>query len=605
MTHPALQSLPFTLPALRAAYAAGIRPEAVIAEAFARLDALGDPGILIHDARAAALAEACALGSGPGRPDDRPLWGVPFVVKDNIDVAGLPTTAACADFAYLPQADATVVAALRAAGAICLGKANLDQFATGLVGTRTPWPVPRNALDPAIVPGGSSGGSGVAVAAGIAAFALGTDTAGSGRVPAALNGIVGLKPSLGALSATGMVPACRTLDTVSVFALTVADAWEVFAAAAAFDPADGYSRAFAPFRPEALPPGATIAVPDAAALAAGADADGRAAFAATAGRLRAQGFALREIDMAPFFALARLLYDGAWLAERAAALGERLTAAPDTLHPVTRAIIARGLVPTAVDAFRADYARADLRRACQQALEGAALLMVPSIPRFVTRAEDAADPIAHNSALGTWTNFVNLLDLCGLAVPTGPRGDGRPGSVTLLAAAGLDGRLAWLAERIEAGPMGALVPPRPGPALATAPATGEMTIAVCGAHMSGLPLNPQLTGRGGRFLGTAETSADYRLYALAGGGIARPGLVRGAKGSGAPVPLELWALPLAEVGGFLAGIPAPLGLGTIRLADGGSATGFLCEGAGLAGATDITASGGWRGYLAAQALSPA
>lgn len=445
-----IDRLPFTLAALERAYTEGLRPEQVVAEAFRRLDAVSDPGILIHEAREAALAEAQALGA----PDDRPLWGIPYIVKDNIDVAGMPTTAACPDFAYQAVEDAFVVARLRAAGAICLGKGNLDQFATGLVGVRTPYPVPRNALDPAIVPGGSSSGSAVAVAHGIATFSLGTDTAGSGRVPAALNGIVGLKPTLGALSASGTVPACRTLDTISIFALTVGDAWKVFNEAVAYDPMDAYSR---PLKRRTLtvpPPGLRIGVP-ADAFLQFLDGMQAASFSGTIHRLRAQGARIIEIDFGPFYAVARMLYEGAWLAERVSAVGERLTEAPETLHPTTRAVLEAGLTLTAVDVFRGMYRLKELERACRQKLAAVDVVAVPSIPGFVTRDEIDADPIGPNAMLGTYTNFVNLLNLCGIAVPTGSRGDGRPGSVTLLAPAGQDALCAAIAASVEDGPMGA------------------------------------------------------------------------------------------------------------------------------------------------------
>ncbi|MCR8548662.1 allophanate hydrolase [Salipiger sp. P9] len=593
------QDLPFTLPALRAAYAAGARPEDVIALAFTRLDAAGDPGVLIHDAREAALAAARGLGPR----DDRPLWGVPFVVKDNIDVAGMPTTAACPDFSYVADTDAFVVARLLAAGAICLGKANLDQFATGLVGLRTPYPVPRNAIDPEIVPGGSSSGSAVAVALGVAAFSLGTDTAGSGRVPGALNGIVGLKPSLGALSASGMIPACRTLDTISIFALTTADAWEVLAVSQAEDPADAYSRAFPAPRLSPLPPRLRIGVPTQDTLVTDGDADQAASFHATLTRMRTQGVEVAEIDLTPFYDVARLLYEGAWVAERTAAIGDRLTDKPETLHPVTRQIVSAGLGLTAVDAFRAQYRLAALRKLCLEALQGIDMLCVPTIPRFVTTAEIAVDPIGPNSLLGTYTNFVNLLDMSGLAVPTGLRRDGRRGSVTFLGRAGDDARLAAAAMLVEDGPMGATGWARPpAPTIAAGAGDDELPVFVCGAHMSGMPLNGELAALGARFLRACHTAPAYKLYALAGGPPRRPGLARVAQG-GRAIAGELWALPLASAGRFLSGIPAPLGLGTVELEDKSEEVGFICEAYGLDTALDVSEFGSWRAYMA-QAVAP-
>jgi allophanate hydrolase len=589
-----LEELPFTLDSLRAAYAAGLRPEQVVAEAFRRLDVVADPGIFINAARDSALAEARALGPEP----DRPLWGVPYVVKDNIDVAGMPTTAACPDFAYDAKGDAFVIARLRAAGAICLGKTNLDQFATGLVGVRSPFGAPRNALDPTLVPGGSSSGSAVAVAHGIAAFALGTDTAGSGRVPAALNGIVGLKPSLGALSGTGMVPACRTLDTISVFAMTVADAWRVLEAAAGYDGADAYSRAVE-LKPVCLPSaGLTVGVPSAASLETFGDDVQAAAFRRAVDALRERGFVVVELDFASFYEVARMLYEGAWLAERVAAVGDRLTNAPETLHPTTRAVLEPGLKLSAVDAFRGMYRLKERERACRQLLAEVDVLAVPTIPTFVTMEEIASDPIGPNSRLGTYTNFVNLLDMCGIAVPTGPRSDGRPGSVTLLAPAGQDALCAAVGTLLEAGPPGATGWTRTVSNLPDVASRGdEIAIAVCGAHMSGLPLNHELTSRGGRLLHATRTAPEYALYALSGGPPFRPGLVRRGNG-GASIDLEVWLLPATQMGSFIAVIPAPLSIGTIQLEDGGTVKGFLCEAFGLSGSTDITASGGWRSWLA-------
>ncbi|MEP9386055.1 allophanate hydrolase [Mesorhizobium sp. KR9-304] len=588
-----IEDLPFTLRSLRQAYAQGTRPTDVVKEAFRRLDAVADPGIFIHDAREKALAATRALGE----PDGRPLWGVPFAVKDNIDVADMPTTVACPDFAYGAEADAFVVTKLRQAGAICLGKTNLDQFATGLVGVRTPYPVPRNALDTAIVPGGSSSGSALAVAHGFAAFALGTDTAGSGRVPAALNGIVGLKPTLGALSAAGMVPACRTLDTISIFAMTVADAWEVFETAAGYDPADAYSRKLPKPRLASLPPALRIGIPHAATLQTFGDAAQTDHFRVTLDRLRATGATIVEMDFEPFYAVARMLYEGAWVAERVAAVGPRLTEAPETLHQTTRAILEAGLKLTAVDTFKGIYRLKELSRVCEESLASVEALCVPTVPTVVTMADIAADPIGPNARLGTYTNFVNLLDMCGIAVPTGARADGWPGSVTFLAATGRDGLCAALGASVEAGRLGATDWPRPpAPLFIADPGPDEIALAVCGAHMSGLPLNGELTGCGARFLRASQTAPIYGLHALAGGPPFRPGLVRRSVGGDA-IELEVWALPKERFGEFIAGVPAPLCIGTVALRDGTLVKGFLCESQGLSGGTDITGFGGWRAYL--------
>ncbi|WP_108658682.1 allophanate hydrolase [Acuticoccus kandeliae] len=598
-----MHGLTMTLGALREAYAGGLAPREVVAEVFRRIRAVGDPGIFIHLAdEAALLAEADALGAyDPARP----LWGIPFAVKDNIDVAGMPTSAACPAFTYTAPADAFVIARLRAAGALVVGKTNLDQFATGLVGVRTPYPAPRNAIDPAIVPGGSSSGSAVAVAHGIVPFALGTDTAGSGRVPAALNNIVGLKPTLGALSARGMIPACRTLDTISVFALTVADSHAVFRVATAYDAEDAYSRPIPTAPIAAPPPVLRIGVPDADSIVFFGDAVQKEAFETSVAALRAKGATIVPIDFTPLYEIAERLYEGAWVAERHAAICEFMAREPDAVHPVTKAIVSRAEALSATDAFRDFYRVAELKREVAPRLAAIDLLLVPTIPTFYSVADLEADPIGPNSRLGTYTNFVNLLDLCGIAVPTRPRSDGRPGSVTLLAAAGREALLASVAVGIEAeGPrtLGATGWPVPVPA-ALAPAAGvdEMEIAVCGAHMSGMALNGELTSRGARFLRSVETRPDYRLFVLPGGPPKRPGMIQVKPGEGAEIHVEVWALPLAAFGSFFAGVPAPLGLGTVHLSDGTAPKGFLCEEIATRAAEDVTHLGSWRHVMARKA----
>ncbi len=583
-----LSALPFSLSDLRAAYAQGVTPAEVIVEFLTRLAEVNDTGIFIHlPDKTVLLAEAQAMG--PFDPE-KPLWGMPFAVKDNIDVAGMPTTAACPAYAYKPEEDAFVVARLKAAGAVPVGKTNLDQFATGLVGVRSPYPPPRNALDPEIVPGGSSSGSAVAVAHGLLPFALGTDTAGSGRVPAALNGIVGLKPSLGITSTRGVVPACRTLDAVSIFATSVADAYLVLRAAAAYDGDDPYSRKRAIAALGAPLPAPRIAVPETSGLRFFGDRVQGEWFAETCAQLRASGALVVEIDFSPFHAVAEMLYDGAWVAERYAVVEELLKHQPDALHPVTREVVGRAVGMTATDAFRGHYRLAELKRACDALIAPFDMLCVPTVPTFYSVEDLAEDPIAPNANLGAYTNFVNLLDLSALAVPTGPRADGRPGSVTFVGRAGADGRLASEAARFfgSSGSSAAMTAAQPD----------EIAVAVCGAHMSGLPLNPALTDRGARFLCAAKTAPAYKLFALPGGPPERPGLVRMEGGDA--VELEVWAMPRARLGDLMAEIPAPLGLGQVLLEDGSAVTGFLCECAGIEGAVDITPHGGWRAYLAAR-----
>ncbi|UFN50957.1 allophanate hydrolase [Roseomonas sp. OT10] len=591
-----------TLTALREGYAAGrFDPAAVVAEAYRRLEAAQDPGIflaLVPEEQALAAARAL----DPARREAQPLWGVPCAVKDNIDVAGLPTTAACPGFAYRPTRSATAVERLLAAGAIVIGKTNLDQFATGLVGVRTPYPVPRNAMDAAMVPGGSSSGSAVAVARGIVSVALGTDTAGSGRVPAGLNNIAGLKPSLGMVPGTGMLPACRTLDTISVFAGTVADAATVLSVIAGHDAADPWSRRMPPPGAPVVPPRLRIGVPDAASRRFAGDAQSETAFDASLGDIAALAGEMVPVDLSPFFAVAELLYQGPWVAERYAAIRTVMQERPELLHPVTRRIIAGAERLSAADAFDGLYRLTELRRTAEAVWQHIDVLAVPTYPRPRTVADLAADPIGPNSELGTYTNFVNLLDLCALAVPGRFRADGFPAGVTLIAPAGQDALLTGLGERLHAAAgltIGATTERVPEPPVRPAEAApGEVALAVVGAHLSGMALNGELLACGARFLRAAATLPDYRLYALPGGPPKRPGLLRVASGAGTPVAVEVWALPAEGFGRFVAAIPAPLGIGTLRLADGTAAKGFLVEAEGTVGAEDISRFGGWRAYVA-------
>ncbi|WP_298984434.1 allophanate hydrolase [uncultured Roseibium sp.] len=592
--------LPFTLSSLKTAYSGGASPADIVEEVYRRIETIGDPGIFIYLLdKQEVLEQAAELGAFNAT---KPLWGIPFVIKDNIDAGGKPTTAACPAYEYQAGEDAFVVRNLRQAGALLIGKTNLDQFATGLVGVRSPYQPPKNSVDPAIVPGGSSSGSAVAVGHGIVSFSLGTDTAGSGRVPAALNNIVGLKPTLGALSASGVVPACRTLDTISIFALTVEDAYTAYQAAAGYDEADAYSRKIAAPDLSPVPPSLRIGIPDAGSIEFCGDAVQEQSFRDTVALLRAEGAEIVEVDFTPFYDVAHMLYEGAWVAERHTVIEELMNENLEAVHPVTRKIVGAALDLSATDAFRGFYRLKELARKTEPVLSELDLLCVPTMPTFYSVSDLEADPVGPNSRNGTYTNFVNLLDMCGLAVPVKPRSDGRPGNVTLLASAGRDGFLAAVGSRLEQmapHTLGATGWALPAPAdLQPAPDTSEIAIAVCGAHMSGMALNGELTGRGGRFLKSAETSDAYSLFALAGGPPKRPGLVRGPAGSGAAIELEVWALPATEVGGFLAGIPAPLGLGTVDLSDSTSVTGFICEAAGVERAENISHLGSWRKFIA-------
>jgi allophanate hydrolase len=590
---------------LRAAYDAGeTTPRAVIAAVLARMAAVNDDAIWIsRRPDDALLAEAEQLADRFADRAQLPLYGIPFAVKDNIDVAGLPTTAGCPAFEYRPPASAPVVARLIAAGAIVIGKTNLDQFATGLVGVRSPYGVPRNTFDPTMVPGGSSSGSAVAVAAGLVSFALGTDTAGSGRVPAAFNNLVGLKPTRGLLSNRGLVPACRSIDCLSIFALTVPDAMAVLDVAQGFDEQDAYSRRPpAGFRAAlpAAPSAFTFAVPHPAQLEFFGDVEAQTLFAEAVSRAEALGGTRVEIDFAPWIETANLLY-GPWTAERTAAVGPMLAVEPDVLHPVTRRVIEVGLAPKAVDTFRAQYRLQELTQAIRPVWDVVDCLLVPTTGTAFSLAELKAEPIARNTDLGYYTNFTNLLDLAAIAVPSGFTASGFPVGVSLIGPAWHDAKLAALGQamhRAMGGPLGATgvaqpPSPAPSPTIGTYP---TVDLAVFGAHLTGGALNPQLRGLGGRFLRPCHTAGRYRMVALPGR-ILRPGLID-IGDEGRSIQGEIWSLPAASLAAFLATIGRPLGLGTVQLAAGETCLGFICEGGALvAGAEDVSHFGFWPAYL--------
>lgn len=590
-----------TIAEILAAHRAGTTtPAQTIARCYQRIRAHGDPAIFItlRD-EADAVAEAVALAA---KDPSLPLYGVPVAVKDNIDVAGLPTTAACPAFAYQPAQDSTAVARLRAAGAIIIGKTNLDQFATGLVGVRSPYGIPRNAMRSDLVPGGSSSGSAVAVGAGLVPLSLGTDTAGSGRVPAMLNNIIGLKPSLGLISSTGLVPACRTLDCISVFALTVDDAVAALRVLGHPDASDAYSRERPVGALTAMPDGLKLGVPRKSQLQFFGDKQAEQAFDDALKRCGKLGAALIEVDIEPLYETARLLYEGPWVAERYLAIRELIDSNPDAVHPVTRQITLGGKTVSAADTFAALYRLQALRKIADKTFADFDALVLPTAPTTYTVEQVLADPITLNSRLGTYTNFVNLLDLCGLALPASIGADGLPFGITLLAPGGRDAELASIGRIFHADtalPLGATGRAQPAlAALQPVANTDEINIAVVGAHLSGMALNGELTSLGGRLASTTATAPDYKLYALSGTVPPKPGMLRVAPGAGAAIALEVWTLSAAAFGRFVASIPQPLSIGTITLADGAKVKGFLVEPVALDGARDITHFGGWRAYMA-------
>lgn len=586
-----------TLADWRAAYAAGASPRELLAPILDQ-----DPAWILRCDDTFIAAQIQRLQELA--PTNLPLYGVPFAVKDNIDVAGLPTTAACPAFSYVAQQHATVVQRLIDAGAVLIGKTNLDQFATGLVGTRSPYGEVPNTFDPAYVSGGSSSGSASVVARGLVAFALGTDTAGSGRVPAGLNNLVGLKPTPGSVPMAGVLPACRSLDVVSVFALTVADAAQVMAVMEGA----GDEPVFQHHSPQPAWLGAPLRV-GVPKLPGCDEAIGYAqAFDEALAQLRAWDVEPVEIDMQPLFDVARLLYDGPWVAERYAVVQELLEREPETLDATVREVIEVARRFDAVSAFRAAYKLEGLRAGIAPLWGSVDVLMLPTTPTCPTRAAVAAAPIARNSELGRYTNFVNLLGQAALAVPSGFASSGLPFGVTFVAPGGSDAALVELGLRWEAAralPLGRRLraaEPADLQIKAAPVAARTLEIAVVGAHLRGMPLHGQLVERGCRLLASTHTSPHYKLFALAGTVPPKPGLVRVNKGEdgGQAIAIEVYAMPAAAVGSFLALIPPPLGLGSVQLADERWVKGFICEPAALETAADITSFGGWRAYMASR-----
>jgi allophanate hydrolase len=563
--------------------------ESVMAETLTRIAAYDavQPQVWIARADPAALLDqARAVDARVAAGERLPLAGVPYAAKDNIDVAGFATTAACPAFAYMPQSDAGVIERLRAAGAICVGKTNLDQFATGLVGTRSPYGIPRNAYNAAYVSGGSSSGSAVAVAAGLVAFALGTDTAGSGRVPAAFQHLVGLKPSKGRWSTRGLVPACRSLDCITVFTDKVADARLVDSVVAGFDAGDPFSKPLAetPITPRRI----GVPLPDQRVFFGDLAAEHLYEQAlATLGR----DAELVEIDIAPLLEAAQLLYGGPWVAERTAAAESLLATNPDAIDPTVRSILEPGLAMRAVDLWNGIYRLAELQRHAETMWRQVDALAFPTTGTTYRVAELLAEPVALNSNLGRYTNFVNLLDMAAIAVPAGVRDNATGFGITLIAPAMTDTALMAMAETyLQAADHPPLPPLDLGDRMDT------VKLAVVGAHLEGMPLHWQLTSRHAKFVGAFETAPTYRLYAMADSVPPKPALVHAA--DGAAIKVEVYELGMAEFGSFVAEVPPPLAIGTVTLADDTSVKGFVSEPRALTGAEDITHLGGWRAYIA-------
>jgi allophanate hydrolase len=591
--------------ALHAEYAAGRQqPEDVVNEVFDRIQSEGLRPVWISLApREQAVARARAVAQTDAAT--LPLFGVPFAVKDNVDVAGMETTAACPAYAHVATETATVVQKLEQAGAILIGKTNMDQFATGLVGTRSPYGACSSVFDARYISGGSSSGSAVAVASGLVSFALGTDTAGSGRVPAMFNNLIGLKPTRGVLSTHGVLPACRTLDCVSIFTETAHDAALVLRIAQGLDPKDPYSRQ--PAIGNGAAPWSTtrsfrFGVPAANGLQFFGDELNPALYRAAVDALIALDGEWVEFDYAPLLEVAQMLYKGPWVAERYTVVQELLDSDPGKLDPTIATIMEKAKNFSAADTFRAAYALEELRGTMKALWSGVDILLLPTAPRTYTRLEIAEAPLERNSHLGHYTNFVNLLDLAAVALPAGLRPDGLPFGVSLIGQAFTEPALLQLADAlhrklaIKVGGSQRLLADTPC-LNALQPPHGCLLMAVVGAHLTGEPLDWQLTQRGGRLVRTCRTSENYRFYALKGTTPPKPGLLRvpGFKGPG--IEVEVWALPANTVGTFIDGVPPPLSIGTLVLDDGALVKGFLVEPAAIEGAVEITSFGGWRAYL--------
>ena len=583
--------------------AARVRSGALSAEAVARdvaarvlaYEAI-QPEVWISRFDAEQLAaQGRAIDARLAAGEDLPLAGVPFAIKDNIDLAGLPTTAACPAFAYRPERSAEVVRRLLAAGALAVGKTNLDQVATGLVGARSPYGACRAVHNRAYVSGGSSAGSAVAVAAGLVAFSLGTDTAGSGRVPAALNGLFGLKPTKGRWSTSGVVPACRSLDCVTVFTHTTADAARVDDVLAGFDSEDSYSRRIPAVTPGLPARGFRFGLPLADQRNFLGDRGSADLFDAAVRRLEEMGGVPVEVDISPLTEAAQLLYAGPWVAERTAAIEDFLRARPGAIHPVVRGILQGGLSISAMDAYRGEYALKAFARRAEAIFAAADVLVLPTAPTTYRLREVLAEPLALNANLGLYTNFVNLLDMSALSLPAGFRDNATGFGVTLIGPAFADRALLSLSQAYEEHAPMPTTPP-----LDTAGVRTPVRLAVVGAHLAAMPLHWQLTSRDAKLWRRTRTAPAYRLYAIAHSTPPKPALVHVGDG-GASIEVEVYELDVEAFGSFVVEVPAPLAIGTLTLEDGTEVKGFVAEPRALDGAADITAFGGWRAYIASLA----
>jgi allophanate hydrolase len=585
---------------LRQAYADGeLSPRELMTLLVEKAESYEDHNIFIHLLSDEELEpylaklEACD-------PSSLPLWGIPFVIKDNIDLAGVPTTAACSEYAYVPETSATVVQLLIEAGAIPLGKANMDQFATGLVGTRSPYGVCHNAFNFDMISGGSSSGSAVSVALNLCSFSLGTDTAGSGRVPAAFNNLIGLKPSKGLLSTKGVVPAVRSQDVVSVFALNSQDAYEVFEVAAQADVEDEFSRKEMDLMPPAWGARPVLGIPSSETISFAGDEQAEKHFYDSIAELKKQGYEVKEIDFQPWLDTAKLLYEGAWVAERYVAIEAFMEAYESVMDPSVGAIIAGARKLSAADAYKGSYALQKAQAVTASLWQDIDCMLTPTTPTIYSIEQMQNDPIKLNSVLGTYTNFMNLLDYAALAMPTGFREDGLPIGLTMFAPAGTDRLLMKLADKLH----GHFVPTSGAKETPVTPTHSEffanphaIPLAVVGAHLTGFPLNGQLIERGAKLLQTTKTAPKYNFYELSERPILKPGLVKN-EAAGVSIEVEVWAMPKQHLGSFLALIPSPLGLGKVELINGTQVVGFVCEPYGIEGAKSISQTGGWRNWMA-------